>query len=229
MQQRLSSARSPRQRPGSVSGPESLLVLACGALGRELHSLKVANHWRHMTIRCLDARLHLRPTEIAPRLRQEIERARPRHSRIFVAYADCGSYGAIDRLLADYPDITRLPGLHCYQFFAGEAVFDRLMAEAPGTFFLTDFLVRFFDQFVVQALRLETHPELIDAFFGNYSRLVYLSQTEAPELEARARQAAEFLGLAFEQVHTGYGGLARGVSEQIVAVAGRQPALGRLG
>ena len=186
---------------------ESVLVIACGALGRELHALRRANGWDHLRIRCLDPALHLRPAQIAPRLRAELERVRGEYDRIFIGYADCGSYGGIDRVLADFPGVERLPGLHCYDVFAGAERIERLAEGEPGTFYLTDFLVRFFDRLVVQALDLDGHPELLEAFFGNYRRLIYLSQTRDPELLAKARVAATRLGLAFVHVHTGYGAL----------------------
>ena len=186
---------------------DPVLVIACGALGRELHAIRRANGWDHLRIRCLDPALHLRPNEIAPRLRAEVERAVGHYGRIFIGYADCGSYGEIDRVLEDYPGVERLPGLHCYEFFAGAERFARLADDEPGTFYLTDFLVRSFDRFVVEALELDRHPELRDAFFGNYRRLTYLSQTRDPELLAGARAAAARLGLAFTHVHTGYGEL----------------------
>ena len=195
---------------------EPVLVIACGALGRELHAIRRANGWDHLHIRCLDPALHLRPAEIAPRLRAELERAHGRHGqhnqhkeyrRILIGYADCGSYGEIDRVLADYPGVERLPGLHCYEFFAGTERFERLADDEPGTFYLTDFLVRFFDRLVVDTLGIDRHPELLDAFFGNYQRLTYLSQTRDPELLAAAKAAATRLGLAFTHVHTGYGAL----------------------
>ena len=197
---------APRMKPAPV------LVIACGALGRELHAIRCANGWDHLRIRCLDPELHLRPAQIAPRLRAEIARARGQYRRIFIGYADCGSYGGIDRVLEDYPDVERLPGLHCYEFFAGAEHFERLADDEPGTFYLTDFLVRFFDRLVVETLQLDGHPELFDAFFGNYRRLVYLSQTRDPELLAGARAAAARLGLEFAHVHTGYGALESGVA-----------------
>ena len=192
---------------------EPVLVIACGALGRELHAIRRANGWDHLHIRCLDPALHLRPAQIAPRLRAELERARGQNAqsgeyrRILIGYADCGSYGEIDRVLADYPGVERLPGLHCYEFYAGTERFERLAVDEPGTFYLTDFLVRFFDRLVVDTLGLDRHPELQDAYFGNYRRLTYLSQTRDPELLARAKAAADRLGLAFAHVHTGYGEL----------------------
>ena len=195
----MSTTPQPRTEP--------VLVIACGALGRELHALRQANGWDHLRIRCLDAALHLRPQEIAPRLRAELERAQGRYARIFIGYADCGSYGGIDRVLADFPGVERLPGLHCYDVFAGAERIERLADDEPGTFYVTDFLVRFFDRLVVETLDLERHPELLEAFFGNYRRLVYLSQTRDPDLLAEAREAATRLGLEFTHVHTGYGAL----------------------
>ena len=189
------------------SGTQPVLVIACGALGRELHALKQANGWDHLRIRCLDPALHLRPTEIAPRLRAELERAEGQYARIFIGYADCGSYGGIDRMLADFPGVERLPGLHCYDVFAGAVRIERLADEEPGTFYLTDFLVRFFDRLVVQTLDLDRHPELVEAFFGNYRRVVFLSQTRDAKLLAEARSVATRLGLEFTHVHTGYGAL----------------------
>ena len=186
---------------------ESVLVIACGALGRELHALRQANGWDHLRIRCLDPTLHLHPREIAPRLRAELERAQGQYARIFIGYADCGSYGGIDRVLADFPGVARLPGLHCYDVFAGAERIERWADDEPGTFYLTDFLVRFFDRLVVDSLDLERHPELLEAFFGNYRRVVYLSQTRDPELLAEAKEAATRLGLEFTHVHTGFGAL----------------------
>ena len=200
--------------PGAEeSKPEPVLVIACGALGRELHALRQANGWDHLHIRCIDARLHHRPALIPGRLRQEIARARIGFRRIFVAYADCGTYGEIDRILAHEPDIERLPGLHCYEFFAGAPEFERLSDEEPGTFYLTDFLARFFDRFVVGALMLDRHPELMESFFGNYRRVVYLAQTRDEELLAKARQAAATLNLDFHHVHCGYGALETSLAE----------------
>lgn len=178
-------------------------MIACGALGRELDAIKRAHGWRHLRIKCLDARLHNRPAAIPERLRQEIRRSRGRHRRIFVAYADCGTWGGIDRVLAEEGGIERLPGAHCYQFFAGPQRFEQLCEEEPGTFFLTDFLTRSFRRLVVEALQLDRRPELIQAFFGNYRRVVYLSQSQDAQLLAEARQAAHFLGLDFRHVHVG--------------------------
>ena len=187
--------------------PDAILVIACGALAREVQAIKRTGGWGHLHIRCIDARLHFRPALIPGRLRKEIARARDRYRRIFVAYADCGTYGEIDRVLATEAGVERLPGIHCYQFFAGAQRFGQLSEAEPGSFYLTDFLVRFFHRFVVDALRLEQHPELIEQFFGNYRRVVYLSQTHDARLLADARAAARFLQLDFHHIHSGYGEL----------------------
>lgn len=188
--------------------PERVLVIACGALAREIDALKAANGWQHLELSCLDAKLHHRPGRIPERLRERIRRSKDRFDRIFVAYADCGTTGGIDRVIEEEgPGIERLPGAHCYQFFAGRERFAALSEEEPGTFYLTDFLARHFERFVIEPLKIDVHPELEQAFFGNYRRLVYLSQTSDAELLAKARAAAERLGLEFEHVPTGYGEL----------------------
>ena len=211
-----------RRRDASEVQPQlnrdPVLVIACGALGRELHAIRRANGWDHLKIRCLDPELHLRPAQIPPRLRAEIDRARGQYRRIFIGYADCGTYGGIDTVLEDYPGVERLPGLHCYEFYAGAERFERLADDEPGTFYLTDFLVRFFDRLVVETLQLDEHPELSDDFFGNYRRLTYLSQTRDPKLLAGARAAAARLGLEFTRVHTGYGAL----EPAVVRIAGER-------
>ena len=186
--------------------PEPILVIACGALAREIDSLKRRWGWRHLHLKCIDARLHNRPAEIPGRLRRMIRKHRAEYDRIFVAYADCGTAGGIDRVLAE-EGAERLEGAHCYEFFAGRKRFAELAMMEPGTFYLTDFLARHFDRFVVKPLGLDRHPELRDAYFGNYRRLVYLSQTEDARLIESAARAAARLELDFEHVHCGYGEL----------------------
>ena len=183
-----------------------ILVIACGALAGEIDALRRRWGWRHLHLKCLDATLHNRPAEIPARLRQAIRRRRAEYDEIFVAYADCGTAGGIDRVLEE-EGAVRLEGAHCYEFFAGRERFAALCAEEPGTFYLTDFLARHFGRFVLKPLGLDRRPELRDAYFGNYRRLVYLSQTEDPRLLKSAAQAAACLDLDFEHVHCGYGGL----------------------
>lgn len=187
---------------------ENVLVIACGALARDVIALKRHHGWHHLDVQCIDARLHNRPALIPARLQKKIRDNADRYDRIFVAYADCGTGGEIDRVIAE-EGVERLPGAHCYQFFAGAERFAELADSEPGTFYLTDFLARHFDRLVIEPLGLDTHAELRDAYFGNYTRLVYLSQTTDPALEQRAREAAQRLRLTFEHVHCGYGALER--------------------
>ncbi|HXV40704.1 MAG TPA: DUF1638 domain-containing protein [Steroidobacteraceae bacterium] len=195
--------------------PSPVLVIGCGALGRELHALRRMNGWSHVTLRCLPAELHNRPERIAPALREAIAEGKRDFEHIFVAYADCGSKGAIDCVVAEY-GIERLPGAHCYEFFAGSAAFHALAEAEPGTFYVTDFLVRHFDRLVRRGLGLDRHPELMPDYFGNYRRLVYLSQADDPELDARARGHARFLGLDYQRRHCGFGPFDRAVTEHVV-------------
>lgn len=193
--------------------PEQILVIACGALAREIRDLKQRHGWHHLHLQCMDARLHNEPSRIPSLLREKIRENKGRYEKIYVAYADCGTAGGIDRVLAE-ENIERLPGAHCYQFFAGPQRFSELMDAEPGTFFLTDFLARHFERLVVRPLRLDEQPALRDAFFGNYRRLVYLSQTVNDSLLRAAQAAATRLGLEFEHVHCGYGGLEEGLRKQ---------------
>lgn len=168
---------------------KSVLVIACAALAREITVLKQTNGWGHLHLKCIDARLHNRPGLIPGRLRDMIRQFKDEYEQIFVAYADCGTGGDIDRVLEE-EGLERLPGAHCYQFFAGAERFAALSEQEPGTFYLTDFLARHFERFVVRPLRLDEHPELRDAYFGNYKRVVFLSQTRDEALLHAARKAA---------------------------------------
>ena len=141
-------------------------------------------------------------------MRDAIHANRGRYETIFVAYGDCGTGGALDAVLRE-ENVERIPGAHCYEFFAGSEAFAALADEEPGTFYLTDFLLRHFDRLVIRGLGLDRHPELAPQYFGNYRRLVYLAQVDAPERIAAARAAAHRLGLAFAHRVTGYGGLER--------------------
>lgn len=160
----------------------------------------------------LPATLHDRPERIPDAVRERIRSARGRYERIFVAYADCGTGGLLDRVLVEEGGVERLPGAHCYEVFAGRTDFARLAEEEPGTFYLTDFLTRAFDRLVVGGLGLDRHPELLPVYFGNYRRLVYLAQADDPALLAAAHRAADRLGLAFEHRRTGYGELATSIA-----------------
>ena len=194
---------------------ETVLIIACGALAKEVVEIKTLNGWAHIKIQCLPAELHNRPEKIPAAVKSAIEKYGSDFEHIFVAYADCGTGGQLDETLAEF-GIERLPGAHCYEFFAGAATFGGLAEEEPGTFYLTDFLTRHFDRLVKVGLGLNRHPELMSTYFGNYRRLVYLSQTESPKLEAQAKSHADFLGLEFMHRHTGLGHVGRNIEEQVV-------------
>ena len=181
-------------------------MLACGAIAREVLALIELNDWTHVDLRCLPAQLHSRPERIPAAVDAKLTELAGRYDRVFVAYADCGTGGALDPVLERH-GVERLPGAHCYGFLAGNDAWDAMQDEEPATFYLTDFLARHFDALVVRALKLDTHPELLSLMFGNYRRLVYLAQTDDPELDRRAEEAAEVLGLDYERVRTGYGEL----------------------
>jgi hypothetical protein len=141
-------------------------------------------------------------------VRDAIRENRDRYASIFVAYGDCGTGGLLDAVLRE-EGVERIPGAHCYEFFAGSPAFEAMADDEVGTFYLTDFLLRHFDRLVIRGLGLDRHPELMPQYFGGYRRLTYLAQVEAPERIAAARAAADLLGLAFAYRVTGYGGLER--------------------
>lgn len=194
-----------------------LLVIGCGALAEELSALKKANQWTAVDIKCLDAALHNRPERIADRLEVALTQQHTHYDNIFIAYADCGTGGAVDRV-ADQFNAQRLPGAHCYEFYATSPVFAALAEAEPGTFYLTDFLVRHFERLVIQEMKLDKHPELEEMMFGHYRKVVYLAQIEDSQLRVEAERAAARLKLPLEVVTTGYGLLASKVEEQVVRV-----------
>jgi hypothetical protein len=191
--------------PAEADG--AVLVIACGALAREILALNAMNGMDRLALQCLPANLHLWPDRIPDAVAAAVEAARPRFKRIFVAYADCGTGGLLAARCAAL-GVEMIAGPHCYSFFDGNAAFAARGDAEMRTFFLTDFLVRQFDAFVWQPMGLDRHPELRDMLFGNYTTLAYLAQTEDPGLDAEARRCAERLGLAYERRFTGYGDLA---------------------
>ena len=190
-----------------MAGRPKTLLIACGALAREIKALIRANGWPHMDVACLPADLHNRPEKIPERVRTKIRAARGTYARVFVAYGDCGTGGLLDRMLEE-EGVERVAGAHCYEFYAGGDAFAALAEEEPGTFFLTDYLARHFERLVIEGLGLDRHPELLPQYFGNYRRLVYLAQTKDAGLEAMAEAAAERLGLGYEHRFVGFGTLA---------------------
>ncbi|ASY63409.1 hypothetical protein SJ05684_c19670 [Sinorhizobium sojae CCBAU 05684] len=187
-------------------------VIGCGAIAREILAICETNRLDHITLSCLPAIWHNTPEKIVPGLREAIAKARAEgFERIFIAYADCGTGGLIDRLCEE-EGVGRIPGPHCYSFFAGNDAFAERWDEDISAFFLTDFLARQFEAFVIEPLGLDRHPELRDMYFGHYRKLVYLSQVEDEALQAKARRAADTLGLEYEYRYTGYGDLTRSLT-----------------
>ena len=194
-----------------------LLVIGCGALAEELSALKRANQWTALDIKCLDAALHNRPEQIADRLESVLAQYHAEYTNILIAYADCGTGGAVDRVARQF-NAQRLPGAHCYEFYATSPVFEALAEAEPGTFYLTDFLVRHFDRLVIEEMKLDEYPELEEMLFGRYRKVVYLAQVDSSELLQQAERAATRLKLPLEVVTTGYGLLAKTVEEEVIRV-----------
>ncbi len=194
-------------QPPATRRPRTL-VIACGALARELVAVKQANGLDHLDVTCLPAIWHNRPDKIPEAVRRKIRAARGRYDDILCLYGDCGTGGLLDAMLAQ-EGVERIEGTHCYAFYAGPDTFDRLAEEEPGTFYLTDYLVRHFDRLVIKGLGLDRFPQLLPDYFGHYRRVVYLAQTQDPALDAKARRAAERLGLAYETRATGLVGIER--------------------
>jgi len=181
-----------------------ILLVACGALAREILELIRLNHWQHMDLQCLPAILHNSPEKITPAVRDNVSAKRSDYETIFVVYADCGTGGLL-KAACDELGVEMIEGPHCYSFFEGNEAFAK--KEEATAFYLTDFLARQFDAFVWKPLGLDRHPELRDMYFGNYEKLVYQAQTDDPELTRTARACADRLGLSFERRLTGYGEL----------------------
>lgn len=187
-------------------GRGRVLLIACGALAREILALREANGWDHLDLQCLPAILHNSPQKIVPAVEAAVAEARERYAQVFVVYADCGTGGLLEAA-CERLGVGLVEGPHCYSFFEGNETF---AARGEVTaFYLTDFLVRQFDAFVWRPLGLDRHPELRDMYFGNYEKLVYQAQTDDEVLTEKARACAERLGLAFERRFTGYGDLGR--------------------
>jgi hypothetical protein len=185
-----------------------ILLIACGALAREILDLKEANGWSHLDLTCLPAKLHLYPEKITDQVRAAVKKHRDKYDDIFVVYADCGTGGLLEAE-CEKLGVQMVAGPHCYSFFEGNDRFSKISEDEITTFYLTDFLVRQFDAFIIKPMGLDRHPDLRDMYFGNYEKLVYQAQTDDPALTAKAKTCADRLGLAFERRFTGYGDLAR--------------------
>lgn len=189
------------------SNREKVHVIACGAIAREILAVSRQQGLDHIDLNCLPAIWHAYPQKIVPGLEAAVSEARQNgFERIFFAYADCGTGGDIDRL-CEREGIARIEGPHCYSFFSGNDAFNDKADDDLLSFFLTDFLARQFRAFVIEPLGLDRHPELKPMYFGNYRKLIYLSQEEDEDLQRKAREAADYLGLEYEYRFTGYGDL----------------------
>ena len=189
------------------------LVLACGALAKEILFLQKQSK-AQFDLQCLPAGYHNFPDKIVPGLEKELSTTYEKYDQILIGYGDCGTGGGLDRFLKDYPKARRLPGAHCYAFFAGLSEFDSMMEEELGSFFLTDYLVRHFQTLIIKGFGIDRFPNLKDMYFEHYKRLIYLVQDSAQNLSGEAKAAAEFLGLDYEERPVGYG-LMAGAIESI--------------
>lgn len=202
----------------------AILLIACGALARELVQIVRLNEWQQVRVQCLPPELHNQPQKIPAAVREQIEKHREQYEHIFVAYGDCGTGGKLDDVLKEF-DIERLPGAHCYEFFTSSTAFQTIAEAEAGTFYVTNFLARHFDRLVRKGLGLDKRPELKDLYFGNYRRLVFLAQSDEPALKALAEGHAEYLGLEYEYYFTGAKHVEHHLKEQIIRWQDRPAAL----
>lgn len=191
--------------------------IICGALGREVIDIIDQRGWDAQVFG-VSANDHMFPDRIAPDVSERIDELKDKFERLVVVFGDCGSRGALDSLLERYPDIERIQGPHCYEMYGGNE-FHKMMDEEPGTFFLTDFLVRGFKGTILKGLGLDRYPELKDMYFSNYKRVVYLAQKPDKNLVAQAEKAADYLGFPLEVRETGYNLL----EERLAAIMENRP------
>lgn len=201
------------------------LLIACGALAHEILALIRINGWHHLDLQCLPANLHLYPDRIPPAVEAAVLAHRSRYGQIMVVYADCGTGGILQKKCKEL-GVEMVEGPHCYSFFEGNATFAAHAETEFTAFYLTDFLVRQFDAFVWRPMGLDRHPELRDMYFGNYTKLVYMAQTDDPALSAKAENCALRLGLAYERRWTGYGDLTGFLQDSAAKALEPPPALG---
>ncbi|WP_170344139.1 MULTISPECIES: DUF1638 domain-containing protein [Ruegeria] len=194
------------------TGKGSILLIACGALAREILDIKTRNGWDHMALTCLPAILHVHPERITQAVEDAVARHQGNFDKIYIVYADCGTGGLL-QAACEKLGVEMVKGPHCYSFFEGNQAFEDRREDETTAFYLTDFLARQFDAFVWKPLGLDRHPELRDMYFGNYTKLVYQAQIDSPELTERARECADRMGLEFERRFTGYGDLENTLSD----------------
>ena len=193
-----------------ATGKGDVLLIACGALAREIVDLIERNHWSAFDVQCLPAKWHNTPQFIVPAIREKIRASRNSYKSIFVLYGDCGTGGLLDKMLGE-EGVERIDGPHCYAFFSGNSEFAKISEDEITAFYLTDYLARHFDKLIWAGLGLDRHPDLLPLYFGNYTKIVYLAQTYDEQLVENAKAAAKKLGLAYEYRFTGYGELETGM------------------
>ena len=191
---------------------KDILIIGCGAIAHEVSEIIELNNWDNVRLQCLNAELHNTPKILPRRIKEAIDSNINDYSKIFLAYADCGTGGLIDLLLKDY-DIERLDGAHCYEFYSGSSVFKELSEKEIGTFYLTDFLVKNFDRLVIEGLGIQKYPSLKEDYFRNYKNVVYLAQLQDNVLESKARECADYLNLEFSVHFTGLKNLGNQLNE----------------
>jgi len=197
-------AKAQKKQPNQA---DRLLVIACGMIAREVLAVKERLGLDHLELTCLPAEFHFYPDRIAPAMDKAIEKAKAQgYQHVFVGYADCGTGGMLDRVIEKH-GVERMAGPHCFAFYQGMDAYAKVADDDMMSFYMTDFLCRQFDAFFIKPLGLDRHPELIKDYFGNYEKLIYLAQTDDPELDKVAEHAAALLGLAYERRSTGYGDL----------------------
>ena len=191
---------------------KDILIIGCGAIAHEVREIIELNNWDNVRLQCLNAELHNTPKILPRKIKETIDSNINDYSKIFLAYADCGTGGLIDLLLKDY-DIERLDGAHCYEFYSGSSVFKELSEKEIGTFYLTDFLVKNFDRLVIEGLGIQKYPSLKEDYFRNYKNVVYLAQLQDNVLESKARECADYLNLEFSVHFTGLKNLGNQLNE----------------
>ena len=191
---------------------KDILIIGCGAIAHEVREIIELNNWDNVRLQCLNAELHNTPKILPKKIKETIDSNINDYSKIFLAYADCGTGGLIDLLLKDY-DIVRLDGAHCYEFYSGSSVFKELSEKEIGTFYLTDFLVKNFERLVIKGLGIQKHPSLKEDYFRNYKNVVYLAQKPDNDLQSKARECADYLNLEFSVHFTGLKNLGNQLNE----------------
>lgn len=195
-------------------------VIACGALAVDIGEIVARRKWS-VDVHPLPPLLHNQPKQIAPEVERTLAEVSERYDRVAIAYADCGTYGALDEVCRRY-GIARLPGSDCYSVYAGADTYEQLFEQEPGTYVLTDFLAASFERSVMVELGLDRYPDLRDDYFRHYRRVVWLTQRRTPLLQGAAERAAESIGLPLEVVDVGIRGLEKALEPMVTGASGGQ-------